>query len=153
MKLLSAFTEDPDRVCKEVGIPLPNEEIGARDGLLLCALFIHLFLILEFVEGVKYCQICYDEDELLALPCGHAFCGGFAALSPFSLFFLFIDLIIECWNRYLSIEIKERSQSITCCGEGCNMVIDEFTVMNLLVSNLYFALTSLLNLVMLTERC
>lgn len=40
----------------------------------------------------------------------------------------------ECWNGYLAIQVKERSQRITCCGADCNMVMDEFTVMNLLVS-------------------
>lgn len=32
MKLLSAFTENPEKICKEVGIPLPSQDVGTSHG-------------------------------------------------------------------------------------------------------------------------
>ena len=52
---------------------------------------------------------------MVALHCGHAFCK-------------------ECWQQYLSIQIKER-KTLLCCGRDgdvkCQAVVDEFTVMSL----------------------
>lgn len=38
-------------------------------------LFLFIFVFL-FLVGTQQCLICFDEDELVALPCGHAYCGG-----------------------------------------------------------------------------
>lgn len=35
MKLLSAFTENPEKICKETGIPLPTQDAGTSQGFFI----------------------------------------------------------------------------------------------------------------------
>src|SRR3990167_7565746 len=108
--------------------------------------FLFLLIFDENEEGMEYCNICYEENELVSLPCSHAFCKGF-----FYYFFFFFGneeihssplpssfpCLQDCWDRYLSIEVKERKQILLCCGKDCSMVMDEFTVLSLLVRFLF----------------
>lgn len=96
-KMLARFTEDPDGVLEEAGLPATALEPGTR------------------ALGVNECPICFDDEDLVALHCGHAFCK-------------------DCWRQYLTIQVKER-KTLLCCGRDgdtkCQAVVDEFTVMSL----------------------
>eukprot|EP01102_Stenamoeba_stenopodia_P016341 TRINITY_DN5702_c0_g1_i2.p1 TRINITY_DN5702_c0_g1~~TRINITY_DN5702_c0_g1_i2.p1 ORF type:complete len:765 (-),score=168.92 TRINITY_DN5702_c0_g1_i2:88-2382(-) len=59
------------------------------------------------------CSICFEtSDSIWMLSCGHGFC-------------------IDCWQEYLSMQIKENTQRIKCPGVKCSRVIDEYTVLQL----------------------
>ena len=70
-------------------------------------------------ETTGECGICGEiSDDLTALMCGHSFCG-------------------DCWKAYLTIEVREKKQTITCPGTDtkkgkCQLVLDDFTVIKLL---------------------
>jgi len=73
------------------------------------------------VEDDYECYICGDEftaAEFYRLRCGHGFCIG-------------------CWRDYLTLQVKEKAQLITCQGmtgsEKCRMVMDETDIIKLLV--------------------
>eukprot|EP01091_Cochliopodium_minus_P014375 TRINITY_DN4874_c0_g1_i3.p1 TRINITY_DN4874_c0_g1~~TRINITY_DN4874_c0_g1_i3.p1 ORF type:complete len:423 (-),score=119.60 TRINITY_DN4874_c0_g1_i3:42-1310(-) len=59
------------------------------------------------------CPICFDTSTLTSLPCGHKYC-------------------LTCWEDYLSREVSVKKNKIICPGKGCNMVIDEIIVLQLL---------------------
>lgn len=49
----------------------------------------HVFEHNKLVQGTseECCPICYSDEKLNSLPCGHAFC-------------------IECWPRYLETKVS-----------------------------------------------
>eukprot|EP00040_Diaphanoeca_grandis_P016420 m.84700 g.84700 ORF g.84700 m.84700 type:complete len:504 (+) comp25789_c0_seq1:188-1699(+) len=50
------------------------------------------------------CSVCLDDDTpVLAMPCGHAACGG-------------------CWQQYMDNEIESGNVSFTCVAPECNLV-------------------------------
>ncbi|XP_052794707.1 E3 ubiquitin-protein ligase arih1l-like [Mya arenaria] len=64
------------------------------------------------------CEICYftkPSAEMTGLECGHKFCHG-------------------CWTDYLTSKIVDEGmgQTIACAAYGCDILVDDVTVMNLI---------------------
>lgn len=69
-------------------------------------------------SGTEDCEICflhYPPSLMSGLECGHRFC-------------------IHCWREYLHTKIMEEGvgQSIECAAHGCNILVDDVTVMRLI---------------------
>jgi len=64
------------------------------------------------------------------LSCGHGFCVG-KQIVMLEIDSKPIDLLPDCWQGYLSVQIKENSQRIKCPGVKCTRVVDEYTVLQL----------------------
>jgi ariadne-1 len=65
------------------------------------------------------CEICFlkcQYTNMTGLQCGHRFCK-------------------PCWIEYLTMKIMEDGlcKSIACAAHGCDILVDDVTVMNLLV--------------------
>jgi ariadne-1 len=65
------------------------------------------------------CEICFTvlpTSMMTGLACGHRFCT-------------------QCWGEYLTGKIMEEGigQSIPCAAEGCDILVDDRTVMRLLI--------------------
>lgn len=101
LKALNAYTENPERLSAQLGFAAPDTA-GAAAG--------------------SSCSICYDDDvdraSLVALWCGHTFCG-------------------DCWRGYLALKVKEKATHITCPGadakkKKCTLLVDDVTIAKLL---------------------
>ncbi|KAJ6636514.1 E3 ubiquitin-protein ligase ariadne-1 [Pseudolycoriella hygida] len=69
------------------------------------------------ISGTEECEICFQffqPNLMTGLKCGHKFC-------------------ISCWGEYLTTKIMEEGlgQSIACAAHGCDILVDDVTVMNL----------------------
>ncbi|XP_065175109.1 E3 ubiquitin-protein ligase ARIH1-like [Sycon ciliatum] len=81
----------------------------------------HIVIAPKVTRPCSSCDICLLDvppSEMSCLPCGHTFCNS-------------------CWRQYLTTMIMELGvgQRISCAGHGCEVLMDEFTVSNLLVSS------------------
>eukprot|EP01105_Mastigella_eilhardi_P007734 TRINITY_DN193_c0_g1_i4.p1 TRINITY_DN193_c0_g1~~TRINITY_DN193_c0_g1_i4.p1 ORF type:complete len:532 (+),score=148.65 TRINITY_DN193_c0_g1_i4:1459-3054(+) len=106
--LLTAYLEDPVKVCKQVGAPLRTEEAAPFAGELPGS-------------SEAECTICGDEFELLpnsCLSCKHMFCPN-------------------CWESFLTVKIQEGQCSITCPAQRCNMAVSEDFVLAHVPPELY----------------
>ncbi|XP_054707104.1 E3 ubiquitin-protein ligase arih1-like [Uloborus diversus] len=70
-------------------------------------------------RSYELCEICLRETPLnmmTGLACGHRFCA-------------------ECWTVYLTTKIMEQgdAQTIPCSAVDCDILVDDQTVMNLIV--------------------
>lgn len=70
------------------------------------------------VSMMEDCDICflkYQYTNMTGLQCGHRFCKA-------------------CWIEYLTTKIMEEGlcKSIACAAHGCDILVDDVTVMNLL---------------------
>ncbi|XP_062554834.1 E3 ubiquitin-protein ligase ariadne-1 [Armigeres subalbatus] len=68
-------------------------------------------------SGTEDCEICYSSfppSMMTGLECGHRFCT-------------------QCWQEYLTTKIVEEGlgQSIACAAHGCDILVDDVTVMRL----------------------
>eukprot|EP01103_Thecamoeba_quadrilineata_P007897 TRINITY_DN1771_c0_g1_i1.p1 TRINITY_DN1771_c0_g1~~TRINITY_DN1771_c0_g1_i1.p1 ORF type:complete len:679 (+),score=104.89 TRINITY_DN1771_c0_g1_i1:37-2037(+) len=108
VKMLDAYAESPEKVSSQLGLA-PSEQGTTQK------------LSTHTNENPNICDICYEiceKTDLNIFPCEHRFCS-------------------ECLTSYLSYEVKEKKQFITCPGytknkTKCNMVVDELTVLRLL---------------------
>ncbi|CAG2062876.1 unnamed protein product [Timema podura] len=67
--------------------------------------------------GTEECEICFmvlRSSMMTGLECGHRFCT-------------------QCWGEYLTTKIMEEGvgQTIACAAHGCNILVDDATVMRL----------------------
>ncbi|KFO95266.1 E3 ubiquitin-protein ligase ARIH1, partial [Calypte anna] len=67
------------------------------------------------------CQICYlnyPNSYFTGLECGHKFC-------------------MQCWSEYLTTKIMEEGmgQTISCPAHGCDILVDDNTVMRLITDS------------------
>ncbi|XKL68058.1 hypothetical protein PGB90_003549 [Kerria lacca] len=67
--------------------------------------------------GTEECEICYmilPSSMMTGLECSHRFCT-------------------HCWTEYLTTKIMEEGlgQTISCAAHGCDILVDDATVMNL----------------------
>ncbi|XP_054071345.1 E3 ubiquitin-protein ligase ARIH1 isoform X2 [Rissa tridactyla] len=67
------------------------------------------------------CQICYlnySNSYFTGLECGHKFC-------------------MQCWSEYLTTKIMEEGmgQTISCPAHGCDILVDDNTVMRLITDS------------------
>lgn len=65
-----------------------------------------------------FCEICFlmfPVENLTGLMCGHEFCRN-------------------CWCQYLTVKIMDEGmgQTISCAAHGCDILVDDATVMNLI---------------------
>jgi len=68
--------------------------------------------------GIEECEICLmslPASMMTGLECGHRFCA-------------------KCWTEYLTTKIIEEGmgQTITCAAHGCDILVDDATVMRLI---------------------
>ncbi|XP_014285126.1 E3 ubiquitin-protein ligase ariadne-1 isoform X1 [Halyomorpha halys] len=68
-------------------------------------------------SGTEECEICYTVlpgPMMTGLECGHRFCTS-------------------CWGEYLTTKIMEEGvgQTIACAAHGCDILVDDATVMRL----------------------
>uniref|UniRef100_A0A1L8DSV2 RBR-type E3 ubiquitin transferase n=1 Tax=Nyssomyia neivai TaxID=330878 RepID=A0A1L8DSV2_9DIPT len=68
-------------------------------------------------SGTEECEVCFSQfppSMMTGLECGHRFCT-------------------TCWNEYLTTKIMEEGlgQSIACAAHGCDILVDDETVMRL----------------------
>ncbi|XP_055325889.1 E3 ubiquitin-protein ligase ariadne-1 [Sitodiplosis mosellana] len=68
-------------------------------------------------SGTEECEICFSNfppSMMTGLECGHKFCT-------------------HCWGEYLTTKIMEEGlgQSISCAAHGCDIIVDDVTVMKL----------------------
>jgi len=68
-----------------------------------------------------YCEICCtqkQDDNMTGLECGHVFCK-------------------YCWREYLTTKIMDEGmgQTISCAAHKCDILVDDSTVMNLLIDS------------------
>ncbi|XP_059474517.1 E3 ubiquitin-protein ligase ariadne-1 [Neocloeon triangulifer] len=68
-------------------------------------------------SAAEECEICFKtlQNELMTgLECGHRFC-------------------VQCWGEYLTTKIMEEGvgQTIACAAHGCDILVDDATVMRL----------------------
>ena len=65
MRTLNEYTENPDKVCTEAGIPKPDNNMKSQK---------------PSSSDDLTCSICFDEvddpKDITALECGHKFCSG-----------------------------------------------------------------------------
>ncbi|XP_071965715.1 E3 ubiquitin-protein ligase arih1-like [Antedon mediterranea] len=66
---------------------------------------------------MQSCMVCcrtMPTNDFSSLECGHKFCN-------------------ECWTRYLSMKIVDEGmgQTISCAAHGCDILVDDHTVMKL----------------------
>lgn len=69
-------------------------------------------------SGVEECEICLmnlPTSMMTGLECGHRFCT-------------------QCWTEYLTTKIIEEGmgQTISCAAHGCDILVDDATVMRLI---------------------
>lgn len=101
------YDGDPDRLFKEAHVINPNNKIQK------------LFQKSSSKsKSLELCEICFQElplSMMTGLACGHRFCT-------------------ECWTVYLTTKIMEHGQvqTIPCSAVGCDIVVDDQTVMNLI---------------------
>jgi ariadne-1 len=67
--------------------------------------------------GTEECEICFmvlPSSMMTGLECGHRFCT-------------------QCWGEYLTTKIMEEGvgQTIACAAHGCDILVDDATVMRL----------------------
>ncbi|GBM64165.1 E3 ubiquitin-protein ligase ARIH1 [Araneus ventricosus] len=67
----------------------------------------------------EFCEICFRKipfSLMTSLACGHRYCT-------------------ECWTIYITTKIMDQGevQSIPCFAVGCDILVDDQTIMNLLV--------------------
>jgi ariadne-1 len=67
--------------------------------------------------GTEECEICFmvlPSSMMTGLECGHRFCT-------------------QCWGQYLTTQIMEEGvgQTIACAARGCDILVDDATVMRL----------------------
>lgn len=67
------------------------------------------------MEDCDICFLKYQYTSMTGLQCGHRFCKS-------------------CWIEYLTTKIMEEGlcKSIACAAHGCDILVDDVTVMNLL---------------------
>lgn len=67
------------------------------------------------MEDCDICFLKYQYTNMTGLQCGHRFCKS-------------------CWVEYLTTKIMEEGlcKSIACAAHGCDILVDDVTVMNLL---------------------
>lgn len=67
------------------------------------------------MEDCDICFLKYQYTNMTGLQCGHRFCKA-------------------CWIEYLTTKIMEEGlcKSIACAAHGCDILVDDVTVMNLL---------------------
>lgn len=68
--------------------------------------------------AMEECEICLKRvacSSMAALACEHQFCT-------------------DCWNYYLTTKIMEEGigQTISCAAHGCDILVDDQTVMRLI---------------------
>ncbi|XP_055676844.1 E3 ubiquitin-protein ligase ariadne-1 [Lutzomyia longipalpis] len=68
-------------------------------------------------SGTEECEVCFSQfppSMMTGLECGHRFCT-------------------TCWGEYLTTKIMEEGlgQSIACAAHGCDILVDDETVMRL----------------------
>ncbi|XP_078621115.1 E3 ubiquitin-protein ligase arih1-like isoform X5 [Branchiostoma floridae x Branchiostoma japonicum] len=63
----------------------------------------------------EICLITMPQSYMTGLECGHRFC-------------------ISCWNEYLTTKIMDEGmgQTISCAAHGCDILVDDATVMRLI---------------------
>lgn len=125
-------------------ITRPKVTMGSNGSFVLyilnCVSCHHYFLLQAKKSGTEECEICFSffppsvSDSALAdltliafdlmpflilqmmtgLECGHKFCT-------------------HCWGEYLTTKIMEEGlgQSISCAAHGCDIIVDDVTVMKL----------------------
>eukprot|EP00057_Strongylocentrotus_purpuratus_P031404 XP_784503.1 PREDICTED: E3 ubiquitin-protein ligase arih1 isoform X2 [Strongylocentrotus purpuratus] len=69
------------------------------------------------VAVTEYCEICFRTvlgSSMTGIECNHKFCA-------------------DCWTEYLTTKIMEEGmgQTITCAAHGCDILVDDITVMKL----------------------
>ncbi|KAH7730661.1 ubiquitin-conjugating enzyme E2-binding protein 1 [Aphelenchoides avenae] len=59
------------------------------------------------------CTICFEEDALTGLGCGHCYC-------------------LDCWNLYISNKVRDEAQAYFACPEPkCSILLDDDAVRRL----------------------
>ncbi|XP_013780319.1 E3 ubiquitin-protein ligase arih1-like [Limulus polyphemus] len=104
------YDGDQERLFKEAHIVSPYKrpakksykQIATRSGVVM----------------TEECEICLRELPVMmmtGLACGHRFCS-------------------ECWSQYLTTKIMEEGmgQTISCAAHGCDILVDDQTVMTLI---------------------
>lgn len=72
----------------------------------------------QLATSEEECEICFNQNKLentAALACGHRYCTS-------------------CWRTYLTAKIEEgECQSITCAAHKCDIVMDDETLLCLII--------------------
>lgn len=73
------------------------------------------------IPGVEDCEICLmtmPSSMMTGLECGHKFC-------------------MQCWTEYLTTKIMQEGmgQTISCAAHGCDILVDDATVMRLITDS------------------
>jgi len=73
---------------------------------------------MKSMTGMEECEICLmmmPPSMMTGLECGHRFC-------------------MKCWTEYLTTKIMEEGmgQTIACAAHGCDILVDDATVMRLI---------------------
>jgi ariadne-1 len=101
-RLLHAWVEDAQRVCRDAGVSQTNVAAARPNTASASA-----------ANGM--CLVCADsvtDDSSFALNCGHVMCHG-------------------CWSNYLSLKISEGVTALTCPAVKCPASVDQVTVQRL----------------------
>lgn len=106
-KYLSGCISLPQLVC--LSLPMTSVLVSV---LCFTAAFLSLCLSVQG-WGEKYAQeCCLGTQEMTGLECGHKFCA-------------------KCWADYLTSKIIDEGmgQTISCAAFGCDILVDDTTVM------------------------
>lgn len=100
---IAAFSRDPKRVAKDLGLQESSFGGGKSNSLKMME-----------AQG-ESCGICFGDDEMMdGLECGHIFCKG-------------------CWQDYVTSAVtSQKSLAVSCMSQGCSIVLEDVAVASLI---------------------
>ncbi|TIA87764.1 hypothetical protein E3P99_02993 [Wallemia hederae] len=129
-KLIERYSEDPDRILKQVG--LAPESSSSASASAQSDSRASSPLRLKRVKGFT-CEICFTGSEdtstqTLALGCGHRFCS-------------------DCWKMHCEEKINGQGESrkIECMGSDCQTVLSEQVISQIVPHDIFKRYQNLAN--------